>query len=109
MCFQRIATLYPNTTFAAIAGFNGGPPNYAPIWVRFYEVSWFHLVAEQLVEPLGPRTTTPGRPTPPPPPAAKQNLPGPATIRFPPPVMDVTGFCRGVHSADPSVEVHILE
>eukprot|EP00667_Euglena_gracilis_P002322 EG_transcript_2323 len=90
MCFQRIATLYPNTTFAAIAGFNGGPPNYAPIWVRFYEVSY-------LVGYLaGLMTKT-------------KKVCVSATIRFPPPVMDVTGFCRGVHSADPSVEVHILE
>eukprot|EP00667_Euglena_gracilis_P001624 EG_transcript_1622 len=89
-CLERLATLYPNTTFSTISGFNGDPPNYAPIWVRFYQATYLAGYTAALV------TKT-------------KKICVSASVRFSIPVMDITGFCRGIHSADPSVEIHLLE
>eukprot|EP00667_Euglena_gracilis_P011442 EG_transcript_11687 len=88
-CASRLATLYPNVTFISLAGFVPGPPNYANIFVRFYQMTY-------LIGSLAARMTQ------------KKKVCVSACVPAPMPVLDVSGFARGVHETDASVEIHIL-
>eukprot|EP00668_Euglena_longa_P037360 GGOE01048105.1.p1 GENE.GGOE01048105.1~~GGOE01048105.1.p1 ORF type:complete len:821 (-),score=222.74 GGOE01048105.1:1479-3941(-) len=88
-CMSSLAAAYPNISFLSTAGFLTGPPNYANIWVRFYETTFLAGYTAGLM------TNT-------------KKVCISTTLRIPVALIDVTGFCRGVHSADPSVQIHIF-
>eukprot|EP00667_Euglena_gracilis_P009022 EG_transcript_9157 len=89
-CLAKLATWYPNVTFVTVAGFPAAPPNYASVWTRLYQGGYMAGYTAGLT-------------------TKRKKVCVSAGTRIPLTVMDISGFCRGVHSADPTVEVHILE
>eukprot|EP00667_Euglena_gracilis_P022897 EG_transcript_25638 len=89
-CLTKLATWYPNVTFVTVAGLPAAPPNYANLWTRLYQGGYMAGYTAGLT-------------------TKEKKICVSAGTRIPPTVMDVSGFCRGVHSADPTVEIHILE
>eukprot|EP00668_Euglena_longa_P024772 GGOE01030935.1.p1 GENE.GGOE01030935.1~~GGOE01030935.1.p1 ORF type:complete len:915 (-),score=224.90 GGOE01030935.1:974-3685(-) len=89
-CFARLAVSFPNVSFVALASPPMGPPNYASMWVRFYEVTYLAGYTAGLT-------------------TKSKKVCVSAGLRIPAPVMDVSSFCHGVHNADPTVQIHIME
>eukprot|EP00667_Euglena_gracilis_P002634 EG_transcript_2638 len=89
-CLAKLAASFPNVTFFCISGSAMGPPNYANLWVRFYQNTFLAGYTAGLMTKTQKVCITAG-------------------MRAPAPVMDASGFCRGVHAANPTAEVHLLE
>eukprot|EP00667_Euglena_gracilis_P001124 EG_transcript_1127 len=88
-CVAELAKSYQNVTFLGVAGTTAGPSNYANLWVRFYQPAYLAGYTAGLMTRVKKVCIS-------------------ACIPLPDPVVDVSSFSRGVRSADPSVEIHIL-
>eukprot|EP00667_Euglena_gracilis_P017119 EG_transcript_17985 len=89
-CLPMLAASYPNVTFISIAGFPADLPNYAPLWTRLYQGGYLTGYTAGLTTKTKKICISAG-------------------TRIPPTVMDISAFSRGVHSADPTVEIHLME
>eukprot|EP00667_Euglena_gracilis_P005613 EG_transcript_5653 len=89
-CFLGVASSWPNVTFAVYLGTAAGPPNFVNLQIRVYQPLF-------LAGYLAGLTTK------------TKKVCISSNVRQPSPVVFVTAFARGVRSADPSVEIHIME
>eukprot|EP00667_Euglena_gracilis_P007086 EG_transcript_7152 len=88
-CLAQLAQLYPSIAFVSFAGFITGPPNYANLFVRNYEPAYLAGFTAGLM-------------------AANKKVCIATSAPLPAVITDLTGFCRGVRSADPTVEIHVF-
>eukprot|EP00667_Euglena_gracilis_P004077 EG_transcript_4091 len=85
----RLAAAYPKTTFIAPASSIAGPPNFSPVTLRLYQSLYLTGYLAGLM-------------------TKSKKVCLAAAARFLTSVAEVSGFSWGVHSADPSVQVHIF-
>eukprot|EP00667_Euglena_gracilis_P016712 EG_transcript_17514 len=88
-CAVNLATMYPNTTVISVPGLPTGLPNYAGVWPRLYQPTYLAGYTAGLMT-KAKRVCVSG------------------VIAVPQAIQDVSAFARGVRSADPTVEVHVM-
>eukprot|EP00668_Euglena_longa_P024777 GGOE01030940.1.p1 GENE.GGOE01030940.1~~GGOE01030940.1.p1 ORF type:complete len:906 (-),score=257.32 GGOE01030940.1:607-3324(-) len=89
-CFLNIAKSWPNVTFAVVLGTASGPSNYVNLQARVYEALYLAGYTAGMATKVKKVCIS-------------------ANVRQPSPVMFIFAFSLGVHYADPSVEIHIME
>eukprot|EP00667_Euglena_gracilis_P006695 EG_transcript_6756 len=89
LCLSKLALAWPNTTFVVAAGSADGPPNYANVWVRFYQPSYLAGYTAGLLSKTKKVCVA---------------TPMPIAVSM----LDAAGFSRGVYAADPRVQIHIF-
>eukprot|EP00667_Euglena_gracilis_P000548 EG_transcript_547 len=89
-CLQKLASSWPNVTFFTLLGWLPSQPNSFNLAPREYQAAYLAGYTAGLV-------------------TKSKKICVSAPMRLPSPVMDTTGFCRGVHHADPSVQIHLME
>eukprot|EP00667_Euglena_gracilis_P001002 EG_transcript_1001 len=88
-CFTTLATVYPKIAFTTFAGWLTGPPNYANLWARVHQPAYLAGYTAGLM-------------------TSSKKVCVLTVASTPASIMDLTGFCRGVVAADPSVDIHVF-